>query len=196
VGERWALLIVRDLLVGPKRFGELARGLPKCPSNILTTRLKELEEAGIVRRHARALESGGGVAYELTDEGRALDETVVALGKWGARRLAKARAGEIVTPDSMAMALRTVFRPEAAAGQDLGFEVHVGEVVANARVGNGSVTVGRGPLPGADLIVESRSALRALLAGTLSPRAAVKSGAVRLRGKRALLDRFVAMFRT
>jgi DNA-binding HxlR family transcriptional regulator len=195
VGERWALLIVRDLLVGPKRFGELQSGLPKSPSNILTARLKELEAAGLVRRRAQPRADGGGVVYELTHEGRELEEAVVALGRWGAKRLAMARPGEIVTPDSMAMALRTTFRPEAAAGADLGFELRVGPVVANARVRDGNVTVGRGALPGADLVIESSPAIRALMAGTLSPKEALKSGAIRLRGKRALLDRFVELFR-
>jgi len=195
VGERWALLIVRDLLVGPKRFADLQRGLPKSPSNILTARLKELEAAGIVRRRAQMREEGGGVVYELTEEGRELEDAVVALGRWGARRLAKARPGEIVTPDSMAMALRTTFRPEAAVGADLSFELRVGPVVAHARVRDGSVTVGRGTLPRADLVIESSPAIRALMAGTVSPREALRSGAVSVRGKRALLDRFVKLFR-
>jgi DNA-binding HxlR family transcriptional regulator len=71
IGERWALLVIRDLLVGPKRFSDLQRGLPKIPSNVLTARLKELEEAGIVRRRAQALPAGG-VVYELTEDGREL----------------------------------------------------------------------------------------------------------------------------
>jgi DNA-binding HxlR family transcriptional regulator len=195
VGERWAFLIVRDLLVGPKRFADLQRGLPKSPSNILSARLKELEAAGLVRRRAQPRADGGGVVYELTDEGRDLEESVVALGRWGAKRLAKARPGEIVTPDSMAMALRTTFRPEAASGLDAGFELHVGSVVANARVRDGSVTVGRGTLPDADLVIESSPAIRALMAGTITPREALRSGAVSVRGKRALLHRFVKIFR-
>ena len=192
-GERWALLVVRDLLVGPKCFTDLQRGLPKIPSNILTTRLKELEESGIVRRRAQPRPSGG-VAYELTDDGRELEEAVIALGRWGAKHLGDPRPDEIVTDDSMAMALRTIFRPDAAASDNIGFELHVGEIVVNAQVRNGTVIVGRGTLQTPDLVIESGPAIRALLAREITPKEALKSGAVRIRGQRALLDRFVQLF--
>ena len=69
VGERWALLIVRDLLVGPRRYGELAAGLPRIPTNILAARLKELQAAGVIRRvpHSRV------IVYDLTPYGRELE---------------------------------------------------------------------------------------------------------------------------
>ena len=84
VGERWALLIVRDLLVGPRRYGELAGGLPRIPTNVLATRLKELQEAGVLRRvpHSRV------IVYELTPYGRELEPVVLALGTWGFKALA------------------------------------------------------------------------------------------------------------
>ena len=69
VGERWAMLIVRDLLVGPRRYGELAAGLPRIPSNILAARLKELQAAGIIRRAPRSRI----IIYELTPYGRELE---------------------------------------------------------------------------------------------------------------------------
>src|ERR1700736_6026184 len=93
VGERWALLIVRDLLVGPKRFTDLQRGLPGIPSNVLTTRLKEFEESGIVLRRVLP-RPGRGVAYELTEYGAELEEIVVRLGQWGARAMGDPRADE------------------------------------------------------------------------------------------------------
>jgi DNA-binding HxlR family transcriptional regulator len=90
VGERWALLVVRDLLLGPKRYGELRKGLPKVPSNILAARLKELEHAGVIRR-CLLPQGGSAVAYELTEYGRALDPILVSLGGWSAipRRTAR-----------------------------------------------------------------------------------------------------------
>lgn len=194
VGERWALLVIRDLLVGPKRFSDLQRGLPKVPSNILTARLKELEEAGIVRRRAQARPPGG-VVYELTEDGRELEEAVIALGRWGAKRLGDPRPDEIVTDDSIAMALRTTFRPEAATDDNVAFELHLGKIVVNARVDGGNVVVGRGALPAADLIIESGPAIRQLLAQEVTPKESLKNGTVRLQGKRALLDRFVELFR-
>ena len=194
VGERWALLIIRDLLVGPKRFSDLQRGLPKMPSNILTARLKELEAAGIVRRRAQARPLGG-VVYELTENGRALEDAVIMLGRWGAQHLGDPRPDEIVTVDSMAMALRTIFRPDAAAHDDIAFELHVGDIVVNAQVRDGTVTIGRGTLPAPDLLIESGPAIRALLSREITPKEALKNGTVRIRGQRGLLDRFVQLFR-
>src|SRR6516225_10062018 len=90
VGERWAFLIVRDLLIGPRRFTDLHRGLPGIPTNVLTARLKELEEAGVVRRRVLPRPEGS-VVYELTEYGRELEPTVVELGRWGAKTLGDAR---------------------------------------------------------------------------------------------------------
>jgi DNA-binding HxlR family transcriptional regulator len=194
IGERWAMLVIRDLLVGPKRFSDLQRGLPKIPSNILTSRLKELEAAGVLQRRALPRPSGG-VAYELTEDGRGLEEAVIALGRWGAKHLGDPRLDEIVTEDSMAMALRSIFRPEAAKVDELGFELRMGEIVVNARVSGGTVTIGKGALPAPDLVIEGGPAIRALLAREMTAKEALQSGTVRIRGKRALFDRFVAMFR-
>ena len=194
IGERWALLVIRDLFVGPKRFSDLQRGLPKIPSNILTARLKELEHAGIVERRVQPRPPGG-VVYELTEDGRDLESAVIALGRWGAKHLGDPRPEEIVTDDSMAMALRTIFRPEYAANDDIAFELHVGEIVVNARVRNATVAVGRGTLPAPDLVIESGPEIRALLSREITPKEALKKGTVRLRGKRALLERFVQLFR-
>src|SRR3954453_328653 len=111
VGERWALLIVRDLLVGPRRYEELAAGPPRIPSNILAARLKELQEAGVLRRAPRSRV----VVYELTAYGRELEPAVLALGAWGFKALGDPREEQIITPDSMTFALRTAFRPHVAA---------------------------------------------------------------------------------
>lgn len=194
VGERWGLLLIRDLLVGPKRFSDLQRGLPRIPSNILTVRLKDLEESGIVRRRAQPRPSGG-VVYELTEDGRELEEAVIALGRWGAKHLGDPRPEEIVTDDSMAMALRTIFRPESDANDDFTLELHVGEIVVNAHVRNGAVVVGRGTLPAPELVIESGPEIRALLSREITPQQALKNGTVRVRGKRALLERFIQLFR-
>src|SRR5882724_10155043 len=89
VGKRWALLIVGDLLDGPKRFTDLRTGLPGIPSNILSARLKELEIAGVAERKALPY-PGGGVVYELTELGAELEDVVIRLGKWGAQLVDKA----------------------------------------------------------------------------------------------------------
>jgi len=111
VGERWGLLIVRDLLVRDQRFGDLKRGLPRIPTNVLTSRLKTLEEAGVVERKLLSSPRNT-VVYSLTEFGRDLEDIVLALGRWGAKLLGEADPGEIVTPESLVMALRSTYRPE------------------------------------------------------------------------------------
>jgi DNA-binding HxlR family transcriptional regulator len=185
---------VRDLILGPKRFTDLRRGLPRIPSNVLSARLRGLEEAGVVRRKVLPLPQTG-VVYELTDYGRGLEDVVLRLGVWGARALGEPRPGDCVTPDSLMLALRATFQPHAARGVEATYELHLGEVVFPARVHRGALEVGEGPLPGADLLLETDSSLRLLMNGELSPAEAVKSGRIRVRGDRELLDRFVEIFR-
>src|SRR6478752_6961736 len=112
IGERWALLIVRALLVGPRRYGELAAGLPRIPSNILASRLKELQAAGILRRAPRSRT----IVYELTPYGRELEPIVLAMSTWGFKALGDPRDDQILTPASMATTLRSAFRPDIAEG--------------------------------------------------------------------------------
>lgn len=193
VGERWAFLIIRDLLVGPKRFTDLQRGLPGIPTNILTARLKELEEAGIVHRHLLPRPEKG-IAYELTLYGKELERTVYELGRWGAKSLAEPRDGETVTPDSLVMALRTTFQPQAARKSRLKYELRFGDIVLHARIHNGTLEAGQGSIENPDLIVETGPALKSLMAGELTPAAALASGAARITGDPQLLDRFVEMF--
>jgi len=122
VGDRWALLIVRDLLVGARRYGDLKAGLPRIPTNILSDRLKELQESGVIRRVPTV--RGG---YELTTFGRALEPVVVALERWGWSALGDPAEGEVVTADALAVALRAAFRSDVAAGAPpTEYVLHVG----------------------------------------------------------------------
>jgi DNA-binding HxlR family transcriptional regulator len=193
VGERWALLVVRDLVLGPKRFTDLRRGLPRIPTNILSARLKELEDAGVLRRRVLPRPAAG-VVYELTRYGQELEDIVLRLGLWGARSLGEPRPDDIVTTDSLILALRATFLPEAAAELQAGYQLNLGDIVVHARIDHGRLEVGEGPLARADLIIETGPAIRALLAGELSPGEAVQSGSVRLTGDPDLLMRFVEAF--
>jgi DNA-binding HxlR family transcriptional regulator len=193
VGERWALLVVRDLLTGAKRFTDLRRGLPRIPTNILATRLRELEAAGIVRRRL-APGPRGPVVYELTGYGRELEEVVLRLGLWGARSLGQPGPDDVLTADALVVALRATFRPEAARGHSFGVELRVGDAVVHARVADGAVHAAAGELPGADLVVRTGPQLRALLAGELEPAEALAAGSVQVSGDPALLTRFVELF--
>lgn len=193
VGERWALVLVSDLIRGPKRFSELQRGQPRIPSNVLSARLKELENAGIV--HRRVLpRPASGVTYELTDYGRELEDVVLGLGRWGAMSMSEPQPDDTVTADTVYLALRSTFRPEAARRLRATYELRIGDIVVHARIDNGSLEVDEGPLPDADLVIETDFSLHPLLTGQLDPNEAIAGGRVRLEGDRRLFERFVEAF--
>jgi len=193
VGERWALLVIRDLLLGPKRFTDLHRGLPKIPTNVLSARLKELEEAGIVRRTLLPRPASG-FAYELTEYGQELEDILLRLGRWGAQCLGEPGPEDIVTPDSMTLALRATFVPEAARTLRAKFELRLGPVTVHARIDRGRLEAQPGPIDEPDLVIETGPIFRALIAGEVTPSEALESGAVHLQGDATLFDRFVEAF--
>ncbi|GAA3094091.1 winged helix-turn-helix transcriptional regulator [Streptomyces echinatus] len=196
VGERWAMLIVRDLLNGPQRYTDLRRGLPAIPTNILSTRLKQLEEAGLATRRALPHPERA-VVYELTEYGRDLEPALVALGRWGARTMAEPRPGEAITAEAVAMSFRTAYRPESATGATIGFEVRMGEFTIRLQITDGALTVGFGTHPDPDLVVERLSGhpVRELMSGSRTPTEVLADGSVRVEGDPALLDRFAELFR-
>ncbi|PXY34510.1 transcriptional regulator [Prauserella sp. PE36] len=195
VGERWALLIIRDLLVAPKRFTDLRRGLPKIPTNVLSARLKQLEGEGVVERRVLPRPDGS-VVYELTEYGRDLEDIVLALGRWGARTLGEPGPDDIVTPDSMVMAMRSTFRAEDARDVVAGFELRLGDVVVGVRVDNGKLDVAEGELTGgADVTISTGPAIKAVMAGELTPEEAVANGSVHVDGNEALFPTFAKIFR-
>jgi DNA-binding HxlR family transcriptional regulator len=193
VGERWGLLIVRDLVVRDQRFGDLKRGLPKIPTNILTHRLKTLEEAGVIERKLLPTPRTT-VVYSLTEYGRELEDILLALGRWGAKLLGEADLDEIVTPESLVMALRSTYRPESAGTDSASYELRIGDVVLHAVIDTGALTVQPGKYPAADLIINSGPAIRAVMAGELTPADAVNSGAVLLEGDTNLFEKFATYF--
>ena len=191
VGERWAMLIVRDLLVGPRRYGELAEGLPRIPSNILAARLKDLQAAGVLRRAPRSRV----IVYELTPYGRELEPVVLALGAWGFKSLGDARDEQIITPDSLTMDLRTAFRPQVAATLPAtAYSARLGGAELLIRVDGSALDVARGDGP-ADLAFAGGHGIHRLISGELAPERAIATGEVQLlRGTGLLLDRFASTF--
>ncbi|BDZ44788.1 HxlR family transcriptional regulator [Naasia aerilata] len=180
VGERWALLIVRDLLVGPRRYGELAAGLPRIPSNILAARLKDLQAAGILRRAPRSRV----IVYELTPYGRELEPVVLALGAWGYKALGDPQEQQIITPESMTMDLRSAFRADVAAGLPAtAYAARVGPAELLIRVDGSALDV----RPGdglVDLAFATGPDIRRLISGELAPEKAIATGVVEvLRGR-------------
>jgi DNA-binding HxlR family transcriptional regulator len=191
VGERWALLIVRDLLVGPRRYGELAAGLPRIPSNVLAARLKELQEAGVIRRMPRSRV----IVYELTPYGRELEPVVLALGAWGFKAMGDPREEQVITPDAMTMSLRTAFRAQVAATlPPTAYGARFGPAELLIRVDGPALDVTRedGPV---DLAFAAGPDIRRLISGELDPQRAIATGVVEvLRGQGDLLERFANTF--
>lgn len=191
VGERWAMLIVRDLLVGPRRYSELAAGLHRIPTNILAARLKELQAAGILRRvpHSRV------IVYELTPYGRELEPVVLALGAWGFKAIGDPREEQVITPDSMTIDLRTAFRSNIAADLPAtAYGARVGGSELLIRVDGANLDVARGDGP-VDLAFAAGPGIHRLISGELAPRRAIETGVVEvLRGSGHLLDRFADTF--
>lgn len=194
VGERWSMLIVRDLLLHPKRYTDLRRGLSRIPTNVLASRLKELEENGIVQRRVLPRPASS-VVYELTGYGRDLEDVLLRLGRWGARSLEPPEEGETGYIDPSIRALRATFRPDEAKAVTATYEVRFGDFVIHVCLEDGALDVGEGAPDHADLVIDVGSSLTPLLTGHVSPGEAVESGRVRLAGEATLLDRFVNIFR-
>ena len=191
IGERWALLIVRDLIVGPRRYGELATGLPRIPSNILAARLKELQAVGIIRRAPRSRV----IVYELTPYGRELEPVVLALGAWGFKALGDARSEQVITPDSLTIDLRTAFQPAVALELPAtSYAARLGDNELIIRVDGSALDMTRGDGP-VDVAFATGPAIHRLISGELAPLRAIKSGEVEvLRGRAELLGRFASTF--
>ena len=140
VGERWALLVVRELLLGPKRFSALHRGLGAASQNVLAQRLRELEAAGIVRRRRLGPPSGSWV-YELTEQGSELEPVLIALGQWGRNRPMTAEAE--LSVDALVLALKTTFDPVAAGDLEASLDLHVDDDQLELAVTGGRLAITR-----------------------------------------------------
>jgi DNA-binding HxlR family transcriptional regulator len=155
VGERWALLIVRELLLGPKRFTDLRRGLPGASQSVLTQRLGELEQAGVLRR--RALEPPASTwAYELTGRGRELEPALLHLSAWGSRTPLASNAD--LSVDALALAMKTTFDPAAAGDLRIRCELRLDGDRLSLVVAGGRLSLARGGVEDPDAVVEATAA--------------------------------------
>jgi DNA-binding HxlR family transcriptional regulator len=182
VGERWALLVVRELLLGPKRFTDLQDGLPGAGSKVLAQRLRELESAGVVRRRTLAPPAGSQV-YELTEWGAQLDAIVVALGRWGAQ--APEPSEDHVSADSAMIRLRTLFSPRPERPWTATYELRLGPYCFTTRVTDGQlVEMSRGePHARPDTIVETDpDTLARILGVSRALTKAIKDGRLTITG--------------
>jgi DNA-binding HxlR family transcriptional regulator len=191
LGQRWALLVVRELLLGPKRFTDLRTGIPDISPNVLGQRLRELEGSGIVARRKLAPPAAVQV-YELTEWGRQLEPAVLALGRWASGSPSFPRDAEM-GPDSLVLALKSAFQPEKAEGMEGTYELRLGEVPFRISVTGGRFDAARGEPEDPDAVIRSDPAtLASLVFGGNRLSKAVESGAVRVDGSRKAVN---ALFR-
>ena len=193
VGERWALLVVRELLLGPKRFTDLRAGLPGASPNVISQRLRDLEATGIVRRRKLPPPAASRV-YELTEWGEELEPVIVRLGRWGARSPTKPRDAALGV-DSLVLSMRTMFDPRAAEGLGASYELRFGEDRFRAVVDDGRFEISRGSADGPDATVEADSDTVAGLLYAGRPLAeALESGGLKVEGDLAAFERFLGLF--
>jgi DNA-binding HxlR family transcriptional regulator len=184
VGDRWTLLVVRELLLGPKRYGELAAALPGMGTNLLAERLRRLQAEDVIRRT-------GAPGYELTERGRDLEPAVLALARWGLPLLPTVADEErLFRPEWLMLSLQAMFRPEEAADVSETWEYRIGGQVFWLRVDNGTLSAGAGAGEDPALVwMTDPETFRALGARELSPAEALAAGQLRVEGDAAALQR-------
>jgi DNA-binding HxlR family transcriptional regulator/putative sterol carrier protein len=193
VGERWALLVVRELLLGPKRYTDLKNGLPNASPNVIYDRLRELERAGVVKRDKLPPPAGSRV-YALTDWGHELEDTVMSLGRWAARSPSQPKVARIGA-DSMVLALRARFDSDAAVGQRASYELRLGEDRFRIEVSDDAINVARGSADQADATIETDPGTLAAVLWNGRPLAdAQRAGQLRIEGNQAAVERLVRLF--
>jgi DNA-binding HxlR family transcriptional regulator/putative sterol carrier protein len=193
VGERWALLVVRELLLGPKRFTDLRAGIRHASPNVLSQRLRDLEEIGVVMRRKLPPPAASRV-YELTEWGMELEPVIQALGRFGARSPQMPR-GAGMSADAAIIALRTMFDPDTVRDFRARLELRLGDDGFRAEVGESRLELARGDFEEPDAIVEADpSTLMAVAFGRRALADATRAGDMRIDGDRAAVKRFFGAF--
>jgi DNA-binding HxlR family transcriptional regulator/putative sterol carrier protein len=194
IGDRWTLLMVRDLLLGPKRFKDILESLPGIGTNLLSTRLRELEDAGLIERAVLPPPAGSAV-YRLTASGQALETVVVALGRWGGRFLGEPLPTDIFVPSAYFVAMRASFRPERAAALNECYEFRIDGHVFEVAVANGRCTTREGGSTNPTVVASMDVlTLNGLLLEGLRPRDGIADGRIEITGDLGALDSFVQVF--
>jgi DNA-binding HxlR family transcriptional regulator len=192
VGERWTLLIIRELIPGPRRFTDLLDGLPGISTNLLSERLKNLEQKGLLGRRVLPPPAGSTV-YELTSLGQTLENTLIELGRWGSQFVpASAEEAALLNVGSYALTLKTFFRPKQAQGIDETYELRIDNEVLQVQIKAGELSVQQGEALHADAVfyTDMPSYLR-LLTGQIKADEAISRGLVQVEGDPTALGRFL-----
>jgi DNA-binding HxlR family transcriptional regulator len=186
IGERWALLVVRELVLGPKRFTDLREGLPGIATNVLSQRLRQLERDGVVARRRLPPPAASGV-YELTEYGQELVPIMLKLGRWGAQTMGGRSPERTQRPEWFAVAMKAFYEPEVAADISATIGLDLDGAQFTLRLDRGQLEIVPGSNGDADLtIVTDPQTFVTFLAG----------GAVALsaEGDRDLLERLPEIF--
>jgi DNA-binding HxlR family transcriptional regulator len=193
IGERWALLVVRELLLGPKRFTDLRDGLPNASPNVLAQRLRELEQAEVIQRRKLPPPAGSWI-YELTEWGRELKPIAISLGTWALRSPSFPGDAPVGT-DSVILALGTFFDPDVAGELSARYELRLGESAFNIRIADRTIEVERGAADNPDALIATEAAtLSALIWDRRELADAVDAGDITIAGDQAAVTRFLELF--
>lgn len=180
VGERWTLLVVRNLLVGPQRYGELLEGLPGVTTNLLAKRLKEMTDAGLVAK--------AGDEYALTEDGKALEPVLFALGNFGERYLPSAKASDARNPRWAMVSLKRRYR----GGESSAIELRFGERVFQLSLAPKSAEIADRPTWVPDVVVSGSAVdVAAAVTGRAPAKKLEESGAIHVLGSRQLYRGFL-----
>jgi DNA-binding HxlR family transcriptional regulator len=186
-------LVVRELLLGPKRFTDLRAGIPNVSPNVLAQRLSELERVGVMRRRKLPPPAASRI-YELTEWGEELEPVITQLDRWGARSPSRPRDAELGV-DSLILSFRTMFDPRAADGLRASYELRLGEDVFLAEVTDGHFEIVRGDAERPDATIETDAGtLAALVYDGRELAEAMRSGDVKIDGDESATERFLMLF--
>ncbi|MEU5879033.1 winged helix-turn-helix transcriptional regulator [Spirillospora sp. NPDC047279] len=195
VGERWTLLLIRELMTGPKRFGDLQASLRGLGTGLLSARLKHLEREGLAEKITLPPPART-PAYALTGAGAELGPAVLALATWGMKwAMGERRDGEAFHPGWAVLGLKTCFNPEAAAGVRAVYEFRVGEEIFHAEIDDGALETAHGPSHRPDVVIETDDAtFLEVFTGDRALADAVEAGDMAVSGDGGRLRRLGAFF--
>jgi DNA-binding HxlR family transcriptional regulator len=192
IGERWTLLIVRDLLAGPRRYSDLVDGLVTVPTNLLASRLKDMEANGLVHRRRLPAPADSVVVYELTEAGQSLGAAAEELARWGMRTLPATTEGRPFRAHWLVLALRARFDAQAAEGIDESYELAIdGDNAVHIDTGTGEAKLGPAPDPAVRIAADAET-LAALTGGAITSEEATHRGA-RIEGDADAVERMRAV---
>jgi DNA-binding HxlR family transcriptional regulator len=196
VGERWTLLLIRELLTGPKRFGDLQAGLRGLGTGLLSARLKHLEREGLARKITLPAPART-PAYALTEAGEELGPAILELARWGMKwALGERREGETFHPNWAVLGLKSCFEPRAAAGLRAVYEFRIGDETLQARVDDGTIEMSHGPARPPDAVITMpEEAFLTLAAGRSTLAELIGGGRATASGDGDALSRLGDLFR-